>query len=325
MTNAIANLSVNGKQVEAKLGERLLEAAERAGISLHCDCGTCVCESSRVTVISGNVEANGTRLKSTVLACKATVAGDAEIMLPASSGLQSLKGHVSALRKVSDDLYELRLSFTKPISWRPGQYYHVEFRGHERINLSASFSLDAGTEFNTLIFLIEEATTPDLFAMLVKKGDVKGRVGITGPYGSSFLGHDDERLIMVAGPNSLAPIWAIALSSVMGQPRREKVLILDRSLEDAKFQQVFNWLKRRGLLPVFADLQSGTAEANLKNLLPDLTEFDMAYVAGSRSFIAGLESVFVDAQATYARIPQFQPWEAAVGANADAVTLEPAE
>ncbi|WP_054783045.1 2Fe-2S iron-sulfur cluster-binding protein [Pseudovibrio denitrificans] len=320
----MTSLNINGKSIDAKLGETLLDVAERGGLALQCDCGNITCESTRVTVVSGEVEANGTRLKSTVLACKATVAGDAEIKLPASSELQSLKGHVSAIRQVSDDLIELRLSFTKPISWRPGQYYHVEFRGQERVNMFASFALDAGTEFNTLIFLIERANTPDLFAMIVKKGDVKGRVGITGPYGSSFLGHDDERLIMIAGPNSLAPIWAMALSSVMGQPRREKVLILDKSLKQDQFQQVFNWLNRRGLQPTFVDLQGKNAETELKALLPDLTEFDMVYTAGSHGFIAGLEGIFVEAQATYARIPNFQPWHELEAQPDDASALEPA-
>ncbi|KZL25231.1 Ferredoxin--NAD(P)(+) reductase [Pseudovibrio sp. WM33] len=321
----MTSLNINGRSIDAKLGETLLEVAERGGLALQCDCGNSTCESTRVTVISGEVEANGSRLKSTVLACKATVAGDAELMLPASSELQSLKGHVSAVRKVSEDLFELRLSFTKPISWHPGQYYHVEFSGQERVNLFASFALDAGTEFNTLIFLIEQANTPDLFAMLAKKGDVKGRVGITGPYGSSFLGHDDEPLIMVAGPNSLPPIWAMALSSVMGQPRREKILILDQSLKQDQFQQVFNWLNRRGIQPTFADLQGIGAAETLQALLPDLTEFDMAYMAGSRDFIASLEHVFIEAQATYGRIPNFQPWDDVAEPVDDAAVMEPAE
>ncbi|GHB23789.1 ferredoxin-NAD reductase subunit [Pseudovibrio japonicus] len=321
----MTSLIINGERVAAEPGETLLQAAERGGFALQCDCGKTQCESTRVTVVSGTIDSNGTRLKSTVLACKAKVAGDAEIRLPASSELQSLKGHVSALRRVSDDLFELRLSFTKPTSWRPGQYYHVEFRGLERVNLFASFALDAGTEFNTLIFLIERANTPDLFEMLEKKGDVKGRVGITGPYGSSFLGHDDERLIMVAGPDNLAPIWAMALSSVMGQPRREKVLLLDQSLKQGQFQQVFTWLNRRGVSPVFADLQGAQAADKLQALLPDLTEFDMAYVAGSHSFIAGVEDVFVDAQATYGRILNFQPWDEVAMQTGKAATLEPAD
>ncbi len=319
------SLIINGEKVAAESGETLLEVAKRGAFELQCDCGNTQCESTRVTVVSGAVDANGTQLKSTVLACKATVAGDAEIRLPASSELQSLKGHVSALRRVSDDLFELRLSFTKPTSWRPGQYYHVEFRGLERVNLFASFALDAGTEFNTLIFLIERSNTPDLFEMLVKKGDVKGRVGITGPFGSSFLGHDDERLIMVAGPGSLAPIWAMALSAVMGQPRRQKVLLLDQSLRQDQFQQVYTWLNRRGVSPVFADLQGAQAAGELQTLVPDLTEFDMAYVAGSHSFIAGVEDVFVDAKATYARILNFQPWDDVAPQANHATALEPAD
>ncbi len=309
MTSTMANLKINGKAVDGALGETLLEVIKHGGVTLPCDCGNTTCENTRVTVLSGNVEANGTRLKSTVLACKATVAGEAEIKLPPASEQQSMKGHVSALRQVSAELFEMRLSFTKPLSWRPGQYYHVEFRGQDRVNLFASFALDAGTEFNTLIFLIEKANTPDLFAMLEKKGDVKGRVGITGPFGSSCLGHDDERLIMVAGPHSLAPIWAMTLSSAMGQPRREKVLILDQSLKNDQFIQAFNWMSRRGIEPIFADLQGDGAASTLCDLLPDLTEFDMAYVSGSYSFIARLESVFVEAQATYARIPHFQSWD----------------
>ncbi|WP_068005377.1 2Fe-2S iron-sulfur cluster binding domain-containing protein [Pseudovibrio axinellae] len=321
----MATITINGTVVRAEIDTPLLDAVKQSGMALQCDCGNNTCESTRLTVVSGTVNANGTQLKSTVLACKATVIGDAEIRVPVTSELQALKGNVSAFRRVSEDLIELRLSFTKPISWRPGQYYHVDFRGQVQVNLFASFALDAGTEFNTLIFFIERATTPDLFEMLTKKSDFKGRVGIIGPYGSSFLGHDDERLIMVAGENSLAPIWAIALSSVMGQPRREKVLILDRSLKEDKFQQAFNWLNHRGVHLIFADLQSDNAKEIIKTLLPDLTEFDMAYVAGSFEFLAGLESVFVDAQATYARIPNFQSWDLASNREDNTAAMEPAE
>lgn len=307
MTHPTAKLTVNSQGIDAQLGQTLLAAAEAGGFTLQHDCSAGHCEGCRVVVEYGAVDDHGTRLKNTVLACKATLSGDAEIRQATSAGLQSLKGHVSALRQVSDSLIELRLSFTKPISWRPGQYYRVEVRGQAPVNLHASFALDASTEFNTLIFLIERDSTPDLFGMIVKKGDIKGRVGVTGPYGTSFISHDDERLIIVAGPQGIAPSWAMILSSIMGQPRREKLLFLDESLRQDQYQQIFNWLKRRGFEPVFADLQGDGAVDRLRARLPDLTEFDMAYVAGTPAFIAGVEPVFVEAQATYARIPQHQP------------------
>ncbi len=74
-----SSLLVNGKEIKAAPGEILLEAALSGRIVIPHDCCTGQCDSCRVRVYAGEVDARGTAKADTVLACQARVTGDAVI------------------------------------------------------------------------------------------------------------------------------------------------------------------------------------------------------------------------------------------------------
>ena len=73
------NLVINGRPVTARIGETLVDAGLGGWVIIPHDCRTGQCESCRVTVMSGSVDDQGTAEGRTVLACQATVDGDALI------------------------------------------------------------------------------------------------------------------------------------------------------------------------------------------------------------------------------------------------------
>ena len=74
-----SQLTINGKQIDASPGETLIDAALGGWMIIPHDCRSGQCESCRVTVVSGSVDDNGTSDGHTVLACQATITGDASI------------------------------------------------------------------------------------------------------------------------------------------------------------------------------------------------------------------------------------------------------
>ena len=73
------NLIVNGHAIKANVGETLVDAALGGWTVIPHDCCSGQCETCRVTVVAGNVDDQGTGDGRTVLACTATIDGDAEI------------------------------------------------------------------------------------------------------------------------------------------------------------------------------------------------------------------------------------------------------
>src|SRR5580700_1640609 len=100
------HLAFNGKAVEANIGETLIDAALGGSILIPHDCRSGQCQSCRVTVVSGSVDDRGTADGQTVLACQATVSGDAgieyeELPLPVKRS-----GALAEITALSPDIVE---------------------------------------------------------------------------------------------------------------------------------------------------------------------------------------------------------------------------
>ena len=74
--SSACSVIINGHTVSAKLGETLVDAALGGWMIIPHDCRSGQCETCRVTVLAGKVDANGTAVGRTVLACQATVSGE---------------------------------------------------------------------------------------------------------------------------------------------------------------------------------------------------------------------------------------------------------
>jgi 3-phenylpropionate/trans-cinnamate dioxygenase ferredoxin reductase subunit len=77
--SSTCHLIVNGHSIRANIGESLVDAALGGWTVIPHDCCSGQCETCRVTVVAGSVDDQGTGDGRTVLACTATIEGDAEI------------------------------------------------------------------------------------------------------------------------------------------------------------------------------------------------------------------------------------------------------
>src|SRR5215217_9740624 len=118
---AYSTVLINGRRINAHPGDTLLDAAMASGIVIPHDCCTGQCSTCRVRVYDGEVDDQGTRERDTVLACQATVSGNAviefeEVPLPAKRS-----GTVTSIESISPDILEVVVTLSKPLTHLPGQ------------------------------------------------------------------------------------------------------------------------------------------------------------------------------------------------------------
>ena len=160
-------LVINGRLVEARAGESLIDAALGGSILIPYDCRSGQCQSCRVTVVSGSVDDCGTGDGRTVLACQATVAGDAEIEFEELPLPMKRAGVITEINELSPEIAEVVLTTSAPLEFRPGQYVRVKFSGFPARELSPTFRLDGSFKQLELVFHIRRI--PD--------GTVSGQLG----------------------------------------------------------------------------------------------------------------------------------------------------
>src|SRR3954466_7682108 len=101
------DLVINGKTVKASRGETLIDAGLSGWVAIPHDCCSGQCETCRVEVVSGAVDDQGTRDGRTVLACQATVTGNAEIAFEELPVTVKRPGIVSEITRLASDVAEV--------------------------------------------------------------------------------------------------------------------------------------------------------------------------------------------------------------------------
>ncbi|MTI17680.1 2Fe-2S iron-sulfur cluster binding domain-containing protein [Rhodobacteraceae bacterium RKSG542] len=295
---------VNGHGVTAKQGELLIEAINRSSISLSCDCSGGLGETCRVRIDKGSVEDHGTAIRNSALACTATLTEDLEVFVEPAPKPEQMKGHLVSSAPSGENHLELKVAFTKSPSWVPGQYFRLSMRGQDPVNLFPSFSLNGAAELSCLFFHIDTAQHAGLFAHLAKKKKDSLPVSVEGPFGTSFLRREEERLFVICEAESFAPAWAMAVASTMGQPRRAKqVIIVSYGEVSHPVNAMHSWLNKRRTA---ADILSTTETSLLEDLrlsLRDLNEFDVVHACGSPSFLQAVAQVVEPSAAQFHPVP----------------------
>ena len=193
----VVNLTINGKQIDASPGETLIDAALGGWMIIPHDCRSGQCESCRVTVVSGSVDDHGTSDGHTVLACQATVTGDASIEFDELPAPQKASGSVTEINPLSHDVVEVVVSMQSVLDYRPGQYVRLKFAGFPAREYSPTFRMDGTSRDDQMVFHVR--CLPD------------GRV-------SSEIGRGDQ-----AGPSrSRAGAVRTGLSAAKRRPARAR-------------------------------------------------------------------------------------------------------
>jgi NAD(P)H-flavin reductase/ferredoxin len=289
------HLVFNGKAVAASAGESLIDAALGGAVLIPYDCRSGQCESCRVTVVSGCVDDQGTADGDTVLACQATVSGDAEIQFDALPPPTKRTGVITEINSLSRDIFEVVMATAGPLDFRPGQYVRLKLSGFPAREYSPTCRLDGSSKSTELVFHIRRL--PD--------GIVSGELGSTvkpgfsahvqGPFGQAYLRDGKGPLILVAGGTGWAPIWSLARSARLSQPHRELFIVVgSRDVENLYMRRALDWLIDEGVREVVATAEIGAKLPVRPGLpthyLPLLGMEDTVYVAGPSGLVEAVKA-----------------------------------
>ena len=295
MMRNTCNLTINGRTVQARIGETLVDAGLGASVVIPHDCCSGQCETCRVSVVSGAVDDQGTAEAGTVLACQALVTGPAAIAFEEVPAARKVAGVVKEIVPLGGDVIEVVLALDAPLPHRPGQYASVKFAGFPARDYSPAPRLDGSRKDDELAFHISRLPGGLVSTQLGATIRAGHRVQVRGPFGSAFLRDGDGPLILVAGGTGFAPIWSIALAARREQRHRDMIVICGvRDPSYLYMRPALEWLIEDGATQVIATSETG-AIAPLRagrptNYLPLLGPEDTVHVAGAQGLVDAVRS-----------------------------------
>ncbi|MBV9111277.1 MAG: 2Fe-2S iron-sulfur cluster binding domain-containing protein [Hyphomicrobiales bacterium] len=295
-------LAFNGKAVEANIGETLIDAALGGAMLIPHDCRSGQCQSCRVTVVSGSVDDRGSAYGNTVLACQATVSGEASIEFDELPLPVKRTGIITEINELSPQIVEVVMTTSSPLDYRPGQYVRLKFSGFPAREFSPTCRLDGSRTELELVFHIRRL--PD--------GLVSRELGIAinpghgahvqGPFGQAYLRDGHGPLILVSGGAGWAPIWALARMARLNQRERELIVIAgSRDAENLYMRPALDWLIDDGVREVIATSEKDGSDSVKRGLpthyMPPLGPEDTVHVAGPIGLVDAIKSKALDAHA----------------------------
>jgi NAD(P)H-flavin reductase/ferredoxin len=282
-------LAFNGKPVEANIGETLIDAALGGSMLIPQDCRSGQCQSCRVTVVSGSVDDHGTAYGRTVLACQATVSGDAKIEFEELPMPVKRAGIITEINALSPQIAEVVMATSAPLEFRPGQYVRLKLSGFPAREFSPTCRLDGSRKDTELVFHVRRL--PD--------GLVSRELGL---FGQAYLREGDGPLILISGGAGWAPIWALARMARLNQRERELIVIAgSRDAENLYMRPALDWLVDDGVREVIATSETGASDDVKRGLpthyVPLLGLEDTVHVAGPIGLVDAIKSKALDAHA----------------------------
>lgn len=294
-------LNINGRTIRAETGETLVDAAIGEGVLIPHDCATGQCETCRVAIPYGLVNDHGTRYGDTVLACRATVLGDASITFEQGPQAETQKCTVTALTPLSDTVLEMRVRSEDAIRHRPGQYAKLALKGFPAREYSYSAPLQDDVRDDEAVFQIKRLKDGRVSSQL-GSGIVPGHKGkLTGPFGSAFLRQqEDGPLVLASSGTGFAPIWSIARAVLRAQPKRPLALRTGVARGDAYMRPALSFLKDHGVGDIILSDRSGHdgfRHGTPDRFLPPLNEQSSIHVAGNPVLVDAVRDVGLGANA----------------------------
>ena len=282
---AKCTLTVNGQRLKVRAGDTLVNAGLAARMAIPHDCCAGQCTTCKVQVVAGAIDDQGTADGSTVLACQATIEGDAEILFDEVPLPCKRQGRVASIRFLSPEIVEVVVELNSPFVYLPGQYVKVSFAGFPARDYSPTAFLDGHLDEQRLVFHVKRYENGAISSAL---GDAIGlghRVTIAGPYGHAFYRPGPSRLVLVASGTGFAPIWPVARAARLAEPRRDMTVIAAaRDPRNLYMQEAVNWLAGSGVRDT---IQTATGEkgegihfGRPTQFLPELGPSDVVYAAG---------------------------------------------
>ena len=288
---ARCNLNINGKVIASTRGETIMDAALGGGVFVPQDCCSGQCETCRVRVAWGTVDDKGTAYGDTVLACQATLTGDATVTFEEIPPASIIRGQVSEISSLSPDVLQVVIQLAEPMNIRPGQYVGVRFAGFPEREYSPTVRLNAEIGEAELILHIKRLPGGLVSSEFGRNILLNHPVRVRGPLGSAFLRERPAGgILMTSTGTGWAPIWSMARAACLTARRPELCIVVGaRDPESLYMKPALDWLKQMGVSEIIVtareraegETRLGTPDA----FLPELTSREVVYVAGASRLV----------------------------------------
>jgi NAD(P)H-flavin reductase/ferredoxin len=299
MTAKICKVDVNGETFSGYCGDLLLDAALTNGVHIPHDCRSGYCGTCRVRVISGRSFGGKSTDPDFVHACQCRIVSDLKVAVEDVPEIVSIAGRVAELTPLAPDVVEVGIEPAEPLSYIPGQYCSVQFRGYPARCFSPTAPLAWPCDTSLLRFHIRQIANGRVSQALRKKIDLGHRVKVTGPFGTAFLRpFRSKRLVLVASGTGFAPIWAVAEAAIKEQPLREIVLLVGGKTIESLY--MIKALCRLALFPnvtiiPFVSKHQAVSkvvrEGRPTDYLPPLSDHDVVFAAGAPAMVEAVARI----------------------------------
>ena len=259
------------------------------GIDLPHDCRSGICGACRVRLVDGRVFGGQQPGDDMIHACQARIVSDLEIVTEAIPETVTSTACVSSLARLAPDVIGVELELSKPLTYLPGQYCKLQFRGYPARTFSPTYPLEGPPHDCVVQFHVRRLSHGIVSAALGREIRVGHRVKLTGPFGSAFLRPNHPgRTVIVASGTGFAPMWSIAVGAIMERPQRELIFVVAaRTIQSLYMHTALCRLAlfpNVRIIPVVSEPQKlshavrhGRPTEHLPDLLPD----DIVYTAGA--------------------------------------------
>jgi CDP-4-dehydro-6-deoxyglucose reductase len=305
-----------GKTFPQINGQSVLDAADKAGITLPYSCKTGRCSSCKCKALKGQSTAMVDELGLTseekaqgyILSCVRSASTDMLIevedlgdqILPA---VKTLPARISSLEKLAPDVLSIRLRFPPNISFThlAGQYIDVIGPSGLRRSYSIANAQAPDNQVQMHIRVIEGGVMSDYWFNQAKPNDL---VRINGPLGSFFLRPlAGLHLVFLVTGTGIAPAKAmleqLASEPVTDQPLSVNLYWGGRELQDL-YADPSQWHPRLRFVPVLSRAPEGWAgtrgyvQKALLSDTPDLAH-TVVYACGSDAMIQSAKAALAQA------------------------------
>ncbi len=286
------DLTINGRLIRANFGDTLVDAGIGGRILIPHDCCSGQCETCRVTLTSGTVDDQGTAEGDTVLACQATIDGEATISFDDVPVVGKQSGTVSDIRALSPEILEVTIRFARPFEFLPGQYVSLRFRGFPARDYSPTAPMIGELGKEELVFHIRRYPDGVVSSQLGSGIRVGHRTQIRGPFGQAFLRRPNSGglLVLASSGTGWAPIWSMARAACQAGLQGDTIIIAGaRDMANLYMRPALDWLAGNGFAEVIASSRIGQGDGvrpgRPDHYLPLLGQSDIVHVAGAPRFV----------------------------------------
>jgi len=285
----VCKVTLNKDAFLANCGELLLDSALMNGVDMPHDCRSGVCGACRVRLVDGKVFGGTEEGSDMIHACQARIVSDLTLVTETVPEVVSMQGRVARLDPLASDVVGVSVELQKPMTYLPGQFCRVQFRGFPDRCYSPSYPLEGAPDRGLLHFQIRRFPDGAVSSALGERIRIGHRVRLTGPFGHAFFRPNHRgRTVLVASGTGFAPMWSIAAAAMTEQPRRELVFVAAaRKLQSfymgaalcriALFPNV-------AIIPVLSepqDISSAMRAGRPTDFLPPLSADDVVYASGA--------------------------------------------